>query len=101
MRKLYLLLCPLLAALLLPGCVREDEIDNTPQGNLYALWKIIDERYCFLDYKAQTTGLDWSGAYNLYSNRLSEGMNSYQLFGKGMIDYNEKLKAYKDATAVR
>ncbi len=80
MRKLYLLLCPLLAALLLPGCVREDEIDNTPQGNLYALWKIIDERYCFLDYKAQTTGLDWSGAYNLYSNRLSEGMNSYQLF---------------------
>ncbi|MDE7378695.1 MAG: S41 family peptidase [Paraprevotella sp.] len=80
MRKLYILLCPLLAALLLPGCVREDEIDNTPQGNLYALWKIIDERYCFLDYKAQATGLDWSGAYSRYSNRLSEGMNSYQLF---------------------
>lgn len=80
MRKLYFLLCPLLAALLLPGCVREDETDNTPQGNLYALWKIIDERYCFLDYKAQATGLDWSGAYSRYSSRLSEGMNSYQLF---------------------
>lgn len=80
MRKLHLLLYPLFALLTLSGCIREEEIDNTPQGNLYALWKIIDERYCFLDYKAQACGLDWESAYSRYSNRLSGGMNNYQLF---------------------
>ena len=36
---------------LLNGCIREEEFNNTPQGNFEALWKIIDEKYCFLDYK--------------------------------------------------
>ncbi|MBO5181211.1 MAG: S41 family peptidase [Paraprevotella sp.] len=80
MRKLHLLLYSLFALLTFSGCIREEEIDNTPQGNLYALWKIIDERYCFLDYKAQACGLDWESAYSRYSNRLSDGMNNYQLF---------------------
>ncbi|MCM1107559.1 MAG: S41 family peptidase [Clostridium sp.] len=77
---LRLLLAALIGLLPLAGCVREDEPDNSPQGNLYALWKIIDERYCFLDYKAQTTRLDWASAYSRHSAKLSDGMSSYQLF---------------------
>ena len=41
----------LLALLLLPaGCIREDDVTNTPEGNFETLWKIIDEHYCFLEY---------------------------------------------------
>ena len=36
---------------LLSGCIREEEVTNSPQGNFEALWKIIDEQYCFLEYK--------------------------------------------------
>lgn len=36
-------------------CIREEEYTNDPIGNFDQLWKIIDERYCFLDYK----GIDW------------------------------------------
>ena len=44
--------CLLLALLPLFGsCIREDDFNNSPQGNFEALWKIIDEQYCFLDYK--------------------------------------------------
>lgn len=39
----------------LAACIREEEYTNDPIGNFDQLWKIIDERYCFLDYK----GIDW------------------------------------------
>lgn len=32
---------------LLNGCIREEEFNNTPQGNFEALWKIIDENTAF------------------------------------------------------
>ncbi len=43
---------------LLSSCIREEEVTNTPQGNFEALWKIIDEQYCFLEYKQ----IDWNAA---------------------------------------
>ncbi len=65
---------------LLASCVREDDYDNDAEGNFKALWTIIDEHYCFFDYKAKTIGLDWNQVYTTYHNRLSEDMNSMQLF---------------------
>ena len=50
--------------MLLASCVDEDEHPNTPQGNFEALWKIMDERYCFFDYKSHEYGLDWNEVYN-------------------------------------
>lgn len=41
------------------GCIREDDVINTPQGNFEALWKIIDEQYCFLEYKQ----IDWNAIH--------------------------------------
>lgn len=64
----------------LGSCIDEDEFDNTPQGNFEALWKIIDERYCFLDYKQKEIGLDWNAAYNKYKVRVNKDMSSTQLF---------------------
>lgn len=70
-----ILLLPLMAA-----CVDEDEYDDTPQGNFEALWKIIDEHYCFLDYKQHEYGLDWQQVYNKYRVRVQGQLTDLQLF---------------------
>lgn len=67
------------AVLSVGSCIREDLEPNTPRGNLEALWKIIDEHYCFLDYKAQETGLDWNEVHSRYMARISNDMSSTQL----------------------
>ena len=64
---------------LLTGCVREDQPDDTPMNNFEALWKIIDEHYCFLDYKAEAIGLDWNEVHSRYRQRISSNMNNAQL----------------------
>ena len=65
---------------LLTSCIDEDEHDDTPQGNFEALWKIIDEHYCFFVYKQHEYGLDWNDVYNKYKVRAREGLNREQLF---------------------
>ena len=60
---------------LLGSCIREDEVANSPQGNFEALWKIIDEQYCFLEYKQ----IDWDAIHDEYS-RLITGSNNNNKF---------------------
>ncbi len=62
--------------LVLGGCIREDDYDNSPVGNFEALWKLIDEHYCFLDYK----GIDWDAVYDEYRPQISDGMGDEALF---------------------
>ena len=62
------------------SCVDEDEFEDSPQGNFEALWKIIDEHYCFFDYKRQEYGLDWNAVYDKYRVRIDNGMTSEQQF---------------------
>lgn len=64
----------------LVSCIDEEEFDDTPLGNFEALWKIMDEHYCFFDYKAAEYGLDWNDVYNTYAPRISSGMTNSQLF---------------------
>ena len=52
-RQMLWLLCCLPVV---TGCIREEEYANDPVGNFEQLWKIIDERYCFLEEK----GIDWA-----------------------------------------
>ncbi len=66
--------------LLLVSCVQEEQYNNTPEGNFEALWTIVDEHYCFLDYKRETIGLDWNEVHSRYRARLSEDMTNAQLF---------------------
>ena len=62
------------------ACVDETEYSNTPRGNFEALWRIIDERYCFFDYKQQEYGLDWNEVYARYSQQVDDRMSEDQLF---------------------
>ena len=62
------------------SCIDEEEMPDTPQGNLEALWRIIDEHYCFLDYKRQAIGLDWDEVHTRYARRVDDGMSRSQLF---------------------
>lgn len=75
-RILMLLLClPLLAA-----CVTEDFPADTREGNFEALWKILDQHYCFFDYKNKEYGLDWNEVHDRYAGMLSPDMTEAQLF---------------------
>ena len=71
---------PILVFLLFSSCVDEEEYPDTPSGNLEALWRIIDEHYCFLDYKHDAYGLDWSEVHRRYAPRVDESMTRAQLF---------------------
>ena len=61
---------------LLSACIDTQEKANTPSGNFEALWEIMDEHYCFFDYKK----VDWNAVYNKYKVRVSDKMSSTQLF---------------------
>ena len=78
--KFKTLLLSFLMLLLATACIREEEIDNTPQGNFEALWQMIDERYCFFDYKRQEYGLDWDEVYARYAPMITPDMPSKGLF---------------------
>lgn len=62
------------------SCVDVEEYEDTPFGNFEALWNIIDEHYCFFDYKQHEYGLDWQHIYNIYNVRARENLNREQLF---------------------
>lgn len=62
------------------SCITEDVPPDTRQGNFEALWQIVDEHYCFFDYKAAEFGLDWDEVRNRYAPAISEGMTNEQLF---------------------
>ena len=77
MKKLCFLLLSLVLVL---SCRQGMEFDSSPRSNIEALWDIIDRRYCFLPYKAETIGLDWNRVREKYTAQVSPGMNSAQLF---------------------
>jgi hypothetical protein len=65
-----------------------EEYPNDPHGNFEALWKIIDEHYCFFDYKA----VDWDSIHAAYSPKISSTMNEEELFNT----LNAMLQELKD-----
>ena len=62
--------------LTLSACIDEDEFDDTPNGNFEALWKIIDEHYCFFEYKQ----VDWNAIHDKYQRQLAGNVSDDQLF---------------------
>ena len=48
--KQWWLMLSLLASLFLAACKDTDEYTVDPRTNFEALWKILDENYCFFDY---------------------------------------------------
>lgn len=60
----------------LTGCIREDDYSDDPIGNFEQLWKIIDEKYCFLEEK----GIDWDAVHEEYSSLITPTMSNDDLF---------------------
>lgn len=73
MKQLFYLL---IACFCLIGCVDEEPLPDTPRGNMEALWRIIDEHYCFFEYK----NIDWQEVYQRYSKQMEERMGPEQQF---------------------
>lgn len=62
------------------GCVEEEQFASTPTGNFEALWKIMDEHYCFFDVKKKELGVDWNDVHSRYGSQVSDKMTRSQLF---------------------
>ena len=61
---------------LLGGCEKADEYVASPHENFEALWKILDENYCFFAYKE----IDWDEVHDRYEPLLTDTMSQYALF---------------------
>ncbi len=66
----------LLGSLLLTSCQKVEVFDNDPYGNFDALWSIIDEHYCFFEYKE----IDWQEVGAYYRAKITPDMTSEELF---------------------
>lgn len=58
------------------SCHSVEEWDNDPVGNFDALWKIVDEHYCFFKEK----NIDWDSVYSVYRPHISNDMSAKALF---------------------
>ncbi len=66
----------LLNVFLFTSCSERDGYTTDPHTNFEALWKQIDEHYCFFDYK----NIDWNAVYDKYKVQISDSTNRDQLF---------------------
>lgn len=65
---------------LMVSCVDEEEYPDTRRGNFEALWRMMDEKYCFFEYKKEQLGVDWQEIYRRYAPQIDESMSQQQLF---------------------
>lgn len=68
------------SVLMFASCVTEDYPSDTPFGNFEALWRAVDEHYCFFAEKQAQYGLDWDEVHERYSKAISPGMSDEALF---------------------
>ena len=64
----------------LTSCITSEDYSATRRGDFEALWHIIDEHYCFFDYKRKEYGLDWNEVYNRYSAQINDTLSRRALF---------------------
>lgn len=66
----------LLLSLILTSCFHEEEYGNTKKDNFELLWKTLNEKYCFFEFKQ----IDWDEVYDRYSVRIRENMGNDAFF---------------------
>ena len=82
-RYYILYICVMLCTLLsVSSCVviEGDTSDDTQKGNFEALWKIMDEHYCFFSYKEKELGVNWNEVHDRYAKQINKNMTNAQLF---------------------
>ncbi len=85
---LILLIISCQISTLFTSCVEVDDFNDTPRDNFEALWKIMDEKYCFFTSKE----VDWNQVHDKYSLRINDNMRTDSLF----TVLNEMLQELKD-----
>lgn len=65
---------------LLCACITSEDFSEGPRGNFEALWKVLDEHYCFFNYKASEYGLDWNEVHHRYSAQVHDDLTQDALF---------------------
>lgn len=73
MKKFLLALLPVL---LLAACHDVPEYHDDPVGNFDALWRAVDEHYCFFEEK----GVDWDAVGEKYRAKVTARTNDLELF---------------------
>ena len=73
MKKILILV---LSCLFLNGCEKGTTYTTSPRENFEALWKILDQNYCFFGYKE----IDWNDIYYKYSPLIQDTMSRFELF---------------------
>lgn len=63
-------------ALFFTSCFHEEEYGNTKVENFELLWKTLNDKYCFFDYKK----IDWDDIHKKYSVRIKEQMSNESFF---------------------
>lgn len=69
-----------LSLLVLSSCVDVEERSNNNIQNFEALWSMVDQKYCFFDYKNKEYGLDWDEVYRRYKPMISDTLDQIELF---------------------
>ena len=75
-----ILIASIIALTTLTGCIGEENYENSNNGNFEALWKIVDEHYCFFDIAKEKFGLDWNNTYDRYKAFADTCENNAELF---------------------
>lgn len=87
MKKIFLKI--LVVLIFLPSCINEPVLEqNTKKGNFESLWKIIDTKYCYLDYKK----INWDSIHTTYAARVDTVSNEFIFFNL----LGDMLKELKD-----
>lgn len=66
----------LLLITLFSSCFHEEEYNNSKRDNFELLWKTLDQKYCFFNYK----NIDWETVHTQYSDQISEDMSNDAFF---------------------
>lgn len=74
--KLRIIYYLLLVGILFSACEKADKYNPSPHDNFEALWQILDENYCFFEFK----DIDWDEVHDRYSVQINETMSQYDLF---------------------
>lgn len=80
MKHPLITLLSLIVLSLCGSCVASEDYDDTRRGTFEALWTMLDEHYCFFDYKHQEYGLDWDEVHARYSRMITDSMSEDALF---------------------
>lgn len=92
MKKLTTYILLVMTMFVAAACVTEEEPSMSKRAQVEALWKLMDENYCFFEYKKQELGVDWDEVRTRYIDKVDEdSTTALELFDL-MADMLAELK---------